>query len=63
MQFLCGVLGVMLLSQPFASHFCNIFNTDNGEREREREFVDGVMMRHDVLLIHISSSGAFHTAL
>lgn len=36
MQFLCGVLGVMLLSQPFASHFCNIFNTDNGERERER---------------------------
>lgn len=26
-----------LLSQPFASHFCNIFNTDNGKRERERE--------------------------
>lgn len=52
-----------LLSQPFASHCCNIFNTDNGEREREREFIDGVMMRHDVLLIHISSTRAFHTAL
>lgn len=44
-------------------HISAIFLTLITEREREREFVDGVMMRHDVLLIHISSSGAFHTAL
>lgn len=54
---LCCLANRLFYLFHFFPRFCNIFNTDN------KVFVNGGMMRRDILLTHISSTVAFHAAL